>query len=108
MHRARISISILLAPLLYVVGVLANQGSAADVSALNQEVGRANNESLLWGPYKPNLYFGVRPRLPNSLSAGLMWSKVEDYNSVQRSKYLLQDCRNAAPFSTLSAMVILC
>ncbi|BDD61765.1 hypothetical protein MAP00_006790 [Monascus purpureus] len=85
MHRARISISILLAPLLYVVGVLANQGSAADVSALNQKVGRANNESLLWGPYKPNLYFGVRPRLPNSLSAGLMWSKVEDYNSVQRN-----------------------
>jgi mannosyl-oligosaccharide glucosidase len=44
---------------------------------------RASNQSLLWGPYRPNLYFGVRPRIPNSLSMGLLWAKVEDYVSVQ-------------------------
>ena len=36
-----------------------------------------NNESLLWGPYRPNLYLGIRPRVPESLLMGLMWSKLE-------------------------------
>lgn len=54
-------------------------------SVLASELGRASNESLLWGPYRPNLYFGVRPRLPKSLSTGLLWSMVEDFQSVQSS-----------------------
>lgn len=56
-----------------------------DVSVLAKEAARANNQSLLWGPYKPNLYFGVHPRIPNSLSAGLMWAKVDDYATAQSS-----------------------
>ncbi|KIV99073.1 uncharacterized protein PV09_09180 [Verruconis gallopava] len=44
---------------------------------------RASNQSLLWGPYRPNLYFGVRPRIPESLTMGLLWARVEDYVSVQ-------------------------
>ena len=42
--------------------------------------------SLLWGPYRPNLYFGIRPRVPNSLLTGLMWSKVNDFATVQNSE----------------------
>ncbi|KAF1923812.1 glycoside hydrolase family 63 protein [Didymella exigua CBS 183.55] len=45
----------------------------------------AGNDSLLWGPYRPNLYFGVRPRVPKSLMGGLLWARVEDYQSVQTS-----------------------
>ena len=45
----------------------------------------ASNASLLWGPYRPNLYFGVRPRIPKSLLAGLMWAKVNDFATVQNS-----------------------
>lgn len=52
---------------------------------LVNEISRASNQSLLWGPYRPNLYFGVKPRIPNSLIAGLMWSRVEDFRSVQNS-----------------------
>lgn len=52
---------------------------------------KASNESLLWGPYKPNLYFGVRPRLPKSISTGLLWARVEDYATVQQSE-LIQVC----------------
>jgi mannosyl-oligosaccharide glucosidase len=52
------------------------------------EVEKATNDSLLWGPYRPNLYFGVRPRIPKSLMGGLMWTRVEDYSSVQNSKSL--------------------
>ncbi|KAF2269219.1 glycoside hydrolase [Lojkania enalia] len=35
-----------------------------------------NNASLLWGPYRPNLYLGIRPRVPESLLLGLMWGKL--------------------------------
>ncbi|KAB2581295.1 Glycoside hydrolase family 63 [Lasiodiplodia theobromae] len=57
--------------------------SGDERSEVVQQIERASNESLLWGPYKPNLYFGVRPRIPKSLAAGLLWSRVEDYRTVQ-------------------------
>nr|KMM71404.1 Gcs1-prov protein [Coccidioides posadasii RMSCC 3488] len=50
---------------------------------LNDGTHHASNESLLWGPYRPNLYFGVRPRVPKSLLMGLMWAKVDEYSSAQ-------------------------
>jgi mannosyl-oligosaccharide glucosidase len=50
------------------------------------DIEKATNASLLWGPYRPNLYFGVRPRIPKSLMGGLMWTRVEDYSTVQNSK----------------------
>lgn len=53
-----------------------------DESILISEVGRQNNESLLWGPYKPNLYFGVQPRIPKSLMAGLMWGRVDNFQDI--------------------------
>jgi len=56
------------------------------VSAQVAEIEKATNASLLWGPYRPNLYFGVRPRIPKSLMGGLMWTRVEDYQSVQHSR----------------------
>lgn len=52
-------------------------------SDATKEIDRLNNQSLLWGPYKPNLYFGVRPRLPEGLWTGLMWSKIDNYQEVQ-------------------------
>ncbi|OTB07737.1 glycoside hydrolase family 63 protein [Hypoxylon sp. CI-4A] len=56
-----------------------------DENVLNAEVGRLNNQSLLWGPYRPNLYFGVRPRIPKSVTTGLLWAKVDNYADVQNS-----------------------
>jgi hypothetical protein len=50
------------------------------------DIEKATNASLLWGPYRPNLYFGVRPRIPKSLMGGLLWTRVEDYTSVQNSE----------------------
>jgi mannosyl-oligosaccharide glucosidase len=43
-----------------------------------------DTQSLLWGPYRPNLYFGLRPRLPQSLMTGLMWFGTQDYKSIGR------------------------
>lgn len=56
------------------------------VNAQVADIEKATNASLLWGPYRPNLYFGVRPRIPKSLMGGLLWTRVEDYSSVQNSK----------------------
>ena len=58
----------------------------------NQQVltenAKVSNESLLWGPYRPNLYFGVRPRIPKSLMTGLIWAKVDSFQGVQNSMWL--------------------
>lgn len=72
----------LAATLALLAPVTANEG---DPSILLSELGRASNESLLWGPYKPNLYFGVRPRIPKSLAAGLMWVKADNFQDVQHN-----------------------
>ena len=48
--------------------------------------GVASNGSLLWGPYRPNLYFGIRPRIPKSLLIGLMWARVDHFATVQNSE----------------------
>jgi len=59
---------------------------AEDINILYKEVARQQNDSLLWGPYRPNLYFGVRPRIPKSFMGGLMWSRVDNFQDVQNSK----------------------
>ena len=30
----------------------------------------------LWGSYRPQVYFGMRPRIPESVIFGLMWMRV--------------------------------
>jgi hypothetical protein len=61
--------------------------SAADVPPeLLNAITAASNASLLWGPYRSNLYFGVKPRLPNSLLTGLLWLNVDDYKSFSGTK----------------------
>lgn len=69
---------------------LAFLASAAGGPDLVKEVEYQQNQSLLWGPYKPNLYFGVRPRLPEGLWTGLMWGKVDTYEEIQTSEYAHQ------------------
>jgi mannosyl-oligosaccharide glucosidase len=44
---------------------------------------KAGNDSLLWGTYRPNLYFGTRPRIPESLMSGLLWFNGKDFQGFQ-------------------------
>jgi mannosyl-oligosaccharide glucosidase len=67
--------------------LLASTAKADDRSILYNEVARQTNQSLLWGPYRPNLYFGVRPRIPKSFMGGLMWAKVDNFQDVQHSRF---------------------
>ncbi|KAL5047766.1 hypothetical protein BDW71DRAFT_35030 [Aspergillus fruticulosus] len=79
-----LTLSSFLPALLFCAAVLAGQATD-DVTTLANEAATASNASLLWGPYKPNLYFGIRPRIPNSVFAGLMWAKVDDYATAQEN-----------------------
>ncbi|KAJ2809280.1 Processing alpha glucosidase I, partial [Coemansia furcata] len=45
------------------------------------------NSELQWGTYRPNLYFGTRPRLPNSLVSGLMWFGLDDQRNWQKIRH---------------------
>ena len=67
--------------------VAAAAADAHGKSILHSEIGRLNNQSLLWGPYRPNIYFGTRPRIGKSLMTGLMWGKIESYTDFQHSRF---------------------
>ncbi|GJE97097.1 glycoside hydrolase family 63 protein [Phanerochaete sordida] len=45
------------------------------------------SESLLWGAYRPNLYFGLRPQLPRSLMTGLLWFGTHDYQALPKTRH---------------------
>ncbi|RDX48402.1 glycoside hydrolase family 63 protein [Lentinus brumalis] len=46
-----------------------------------------NSDPLFWGTYRPNLYFGLRPKVPQSLMTGLMWFGTQDYQSITRTRH---------------------
>ena len=64
-----------------------SEGNVDSVLHQRANVLAASNESLLWGTYRPNLYFGTRPRLPESLLTGLMWFGTEELSSIERILY---------------------
>ena len=47
-------------------------------AAYTQGISGDHNNSMFWGTYRPNLYFGTRTRTPQSLLTGLMWFGVSD------------------------------
>ncbi|KAH7107468.1 glycoside hydrolase family 63 protein [Auriculariales sp. MPI-PUGE-AT-0066] len=47
----------------------------------------ASNDTLLWGAYRPGLYFGLRPRLPESLMTGLVWFGTQDYQAFTETRH---------------------
>jgi mannosyl-oligosaccharide glucosidase len=49
-------------------GVAADKGSASYDPTKPLE-----DPSLIWGTYRPQIYFGVRSALPESLLSGLLW-----------------------------------
>ncbi|KAF2837098.1 glycoside hydrolase family 63 protein [Patellaria atrata CBS 101060] len=82
-HIASLTVSLVLLSLFN--PTIARSGAITDETESIESFEKASNQSLLWGPYRPNLYFGLRPRIPKSLLLGLMWSRVEDYQTVQHN-----------------------
>ncbi|KAG8896382.1 Processing alpha glucosidase I, partial [Tulasnella sp. 417] len=52
-------------------------------SAFTKISNATDTDSLIWGTYRPNLYFGMRPRVPKSLMTGIMWFGAQEYGDFQ-------------------------
>lgn len=58
------------------------------VSFVRADYEQDEDASLLWGPYRSNLYMGVRPRgIPHSLMTGLMWYNIDDYLGLNKIRH---------------------
>ena len=49
------------------------------MAAQTSDYPKTNNDTLYWGSYRPNLYFGMRNRSPNSFMTGIMWHAVREH-----------------------------
>jgi mannosyl-oligosaccharide glucosidase len=65
------------------IGVICQVLATSANHVLLREYARESNASLLWGPYRSNLYFGVRPRIPKSLLTGLMWYNSDGFEGIR-------------------------
>ncbi|WFD35622.1 mannosyl-oligosaccharide glucosidase [Malassezia cuniculi] len=73
--------------------LLAGAGAALGAVAGGTD-GAAGNDGAadtLWGTYRPQLYFGMRPRLPQSLLTGLAWYSTQDYRGVEQMRHSCAD-----------------
>ena len=50
-----------------------------------------SDASLLWGTYRPQIYFGLRPRLPESLITGLAWFGSTQYDGFRKMRHQCSD-----------------
>lgn len=73
------------------------QSLSPQEAQLNVAAGKALNDSLLWGTYRPNLYFGTRPRIPESLLTGIMWFSGDNAQGFQRESCIT--CLSASCYS---------
>jgi mannosyl-oligosaccharide glucosidase len=58
--------------------------------------------ALLWSTYAPQLYFGIKPRLPKSITNGLMWFGLNDYEGLNRQS---NSSPPPSPFSSLTPLL---
>lgn len=66
------------------------QQSTNDTVDLATQYSQISNSSLLWGPYRSALYFGLRPRFPRSLLSGLMWFSINDYEGIGKIRHFYE------------------
>ncbi|CCU79720.1 mannosyl-oligosaccharide glucosidase [Blumeria hordei DH14] len=71
--------------ILAVLSLKSDFAIADQAKLLSSSSAQQKNDSLLWGPYRPNLYFGIKPRIPQSFLGGLMWTRVDDFTSLQQN-----------------------
>lgn len=51
-----------------------------------QSYDKLSLDSLLWGPYNSGRYVGIKPRMTNGLSSGLMWFNVDDQAQIMKTR----------------------
>lgn len=77
--------------LVFFLAVIIETCFAIDINSASNiilEYTQQSNASLLWGPYRSNLYFGVRPKgIPNSFMSGLIWYNIDDYTGLKKIRH---------------------
>ncbi|QSL65479.1 hypothetical protein MERGE_002791 [Pneumocystis wakefieldiae] len=61
---------------------------------LVKEAEMAENASLFWGPYRPNLYMGIRSRDPDGMLMGIMWTGVDNYTQIREMRHTCEQNDN--------------
>lgn len=64
------------------------------IDSISDYYSKLSNDSLLWGPYRSSLYFGIRPRIPRSLLSGLMWFNVDNFESIGNLRHVYEQADN--------------
>jgi hypothetical protein len=82
LNRSRLIWSRILVCVMSVCSVAVAHSSVSSASRATDEPA-----SLVWtwGPYRPNLYFGIRPQVPKTLLLGLMWANGDNRTSMLNS-----------------------
>ncbi|CCH41521.1 mannosyl-oligosaccharide glucosidase [Wickerhamomyces ciferrii] len=71
------------------LSVLANWCLAVeDKDQLIKDYEKYTKQSLLWGPYRPGNYLGIRPRIPHSLMAGLFWFNADNIENIHNIRHV--------------------
>lgn len=78
-------------------GIAVSQGFV-DIGQIAEQYEKLNQESLNWGPYRSNLYLGLRPKIPESLIAGLLWFPTETFHGVSLAKHACDQSHNIKKF----------
>eukprot|EP00798_Chlamydomonas_sp_ICE-L_P009097 gene9097-16222_t len=60
--------------------------SAAKLTSLPELADAEYTDKMLWGSYRPGLYFGMRTRTPTSLLSGLMWFDPDSVDTLYEHK----------------------
>ena len=60
--------------------VLMNLPIAHGQASLVMDTGEYN-ETMYWGTYRPNLYFGMRSRSTDSVLSGIIWHDITSLES---------------------------
>ena len=60
------------------------------------------NTSTIWGTYRPQLFFGLRPRVPRTLVTGLAWFSTADYEHASVLRHSASDNDGIESFKWLS------
>jgi hypothetical protein len=70
--------SALASSVLWAIGVAQGSETAARAQKVAPSI-------INWGPYRPNLYVGIKPLVPETLLFGLMWANGDDRSSMLQS-----------------------
>lgn len=69
------------------IGLAQSENPLYESEALSEYYEQISKESLQWGPYRSNLYLGIRPRIPDSFLSGLIWFPADKFDGMRVSRH---------------------